>query len=154
MQQEALEWMQSLGRAIDNKEDITHLIGFTDTAFSKAERYAYNFYSNGQYQKAQVLLEGLINMNKPRAYPFRLLADIAYKSRLYTEAKALWEKAEEYEPGDVWTNLKLAEVSLSTGRVAQARQALSVVLESDDPRADRLKQRALALSRFLDERVA
>ena len=135
-------------------EDFTGMFGFDDRMCMQVEQRAHQLYLRGKYEKAQVLLEGLISMNTTRAYPYQLLGEIAYKSCLYDEALALWEKSAQLDGDDIWTTMKLAELHMQFGRLSQARPLLEKVIRCDDPRAVLLVKRAECLKDILDERGA
>ena len=150
--------VQDLDRAfahkVANKEDISAMLGISNRKYRQIEKQAYRFYKRGSYMKAKVLLEGLIDLNKPRAYPYRILGDIAFKSCLYTEARMLWEKAESMEGEDTWTSLKLGEVFVHTLNIPKAIEYLDRVIASPDKRDDAFKQRAIAIKKSLVAKAA
>ena len=131
-------------------EDFTGMFGFDDRKCMQVEQRAYQFYLRGNYEKAQVLLEGLISMNTTRAYPYQLLGEIAFKSCLYSEALALWEKSAQLDGEDIWTTMKLAELNIQFGRLKKAKPLLEKVIACEDRRAMLLVKRATCLKDILD----
>lgn len=146
----AVKWIDAVARAIEQEQDMTTLMQMDDARCMQVEQRAYQFYLRGNYEKAQVLLEGLISMNTTRAYPYQLLGEIAFKSCLYSEALALWEKSAQLDGEDIWTIMKLAELNIQFGRLKKAKPLLEKVIACEDRRAVLLVKRATCLKDILD----
>lgn len=139
------EFVNSLVHKIDQDEDITTLIGFSDDEYARAENYAYKLYTSGKHKEAAVLLKGLVQMNKPRAYPCSLLGDIYFQSKQYKQACELFGKAHSYDSSDPWISLKLAESYIHMDQPKRAQPLLEDVLRCEDDKAVLLKKKAASL---------
>ena len=130
---------------------VGELFGCDEAFYTNVERTAYKLYQRSRYDRARVLLEGLIALTPTRAYPQLLLGDILLRQRSYDDARSILSRALAAQPRDPMTLCKLGEACVKAKDYDEARTHLARVIEFSVPRRDKhARDRATALLRAID----
>lgn len=102
---------------------------------------AYQYYQQGQYQQAAVLLEKLFNKTKSSTY-FELYFNSLLNLKKYDEAEKFVKKLSRQEPKNTQYNISLARLYQDKGQVESANKLYAQVINNLPP--DEFKIREIA----------
>lgn len=102
---------------------------------------AYQYYQQGQYQQAAVLLEKLFNKTKSSTY-FELYFNSLLNLKKYDEAEKFVKKLSRQEPRNTQYNISLARLYQDKGQVESANKLYAQVINNLPP--DEFKIREIA----------
>lgn len=131
------------GRVQDNAK-VTDLFGVDDSFVDNVINKAYSLYKAGQFEQAQVLLDGACSLDPTRSYARLLCGDVYMRTGKLQKAREQFEKAFELDQEDLMVRAKLGEVLLRTGERERAAQLLQHVADEAEQEAPHAK-RAQAL---------
>ena len=104
-------------------------LGFSEQNYYELETLAHKFYVQQRYDKATVVLEGLVSLSEARAYPFLLFGEVLMVQGNLDEALTCLEKAHTLDKTSVGVKLKLAELYVKQQRNDEAAVLLMEILE-------------------------
>lgn len=106
--------------------------GYQEGDYQQIEDKAYELYKLGRHDKALVLVEGLIELNRFRPYPHRLRGQVLLERGQVAEALGCFEAADEHGPGNPTTLSKLGESYMRLGEPGEAVSYFERVLEDEE----------------------
>lgn len=104
-------------------------LGFSEQNYYELETLAHKFYVQQRYDKATVVLEGLVSLSDTRAYPYLLFGEVLMVQNKLDEAQACLEKAHQLDTKSVGAKLKLAELYVKLERNDEAAKLLMEILD-------------------------
>ena len=119
-------------------------LGIDNHFYEDVEQRAYKLYKSGYYDKAIVLLLGLVDLDAKRPYPFSLLADCYFREGSYDKALEFFAKAHELDESNTVLMCKLGETKLRLGDKEEAKAFFEKTLEhSNNTSRSTIRARAL-----------
>lgn len=115
-------------------------LGFTPQNLYQIDLVAHGLYTKKRYRKATVVLEGLIELDRHRAYPHLLLGEVLMAQQKYDESLESLMRADELDPQHIAIRLKLGELYLKMGKNELAEQVLMEAIAMEVPESQHLKQ--------------
>ena len=116
-------------------------LGFSEQNYYELEALAHKFYVQQRYDKARIVLEGLVSLSAFRPYPFLLFGEVLMVEQKLDEARTCLEKAHELDKKSVGVKLKLAELYVKLERNDDAAVLLMDILNIEDLQgSDYIKQ--------------
>jgi|GEM_PF-3994310 len=116
-------------------------MGYTESDYSHVENKAFQLYSQGRYDKALVLLDGLVAMNSHRFYPFLLRGEVMLKTGERIKALDNFLAARELAPNNITIASKIGEAYLGMRQPDQATMYFDEVLEDTESPSDHAAKR-------------
>ena len=121
-------------RLVDEGEALQEALGVSEEYVESMECFAHRLYANGKFEKAGVLIEGVLALDETRYYPYLLVGDIAMQEERWEDAVTCLEAASEFGPESARVEGKLGEALLRAGRLEAAVARLqTAVAVADDP---------------------
>jgi tetratricopeptide (TPR) repeat protein len=116
-------------------------MGYSESDYSHIESKAFQLYCQGRYDKALVLLDGLVAMDSHRYYPFLLRGEVMLKMGERIKALDNFRAAIELSPGNITIASKIGEAYLGMGQPERAKEYFDEVLEDTDLPSDHAAKR-------------
>lgn len=131
-------------------------LGFDEGHLYQIELTAHRLYKERRYDKAKIVLEGLLSLDAERAYAHLLLGDVFLREHDYDAALDCLLAAERLDPESITTRAKIAETYLKKGEEARARELFEQVatMNSEEVHEQLAKRRAQALLFNLEKQTA
>lgn len=143
--EEAAQFVEAANASIQSGK-FGDFMGYTEADYSQLENKAFQLYSQGRYDKAIVLLDGLVAMDTHRYYPFLLRGEVMLKKGERIKALDNFRAAREIAPENITVASKIGEAYLGLKQPQQAVVYFEEVLgDTKTPSDHAAKRRARVL---------
>ena len=113
----------------------------------------YTFYSNGRFDDAAKILEGLIVINHKIPYVCVLLGSIYQKKEDYEKAVEQYTRALTLDSHDIYSFVNRGEILLRLGKFQEATSDLMKAIETDPDKKHPAANRARVLLALTQDAV-
>jgi tetratricopeptide (TPR) repeat protein len=132
---------------------LAEVINMTPRQEAALISLGYTFYSNGRFDDATKILEGLAMINSNLPYVCVLLGSIYQKKKDYEKAIEQYTRALTLDSHDIYCFANRGEILLRLGRFQEATSDLMKAIEADNDKKHPAANRARVLLALTQDAV-